>query len=1273
MTFPDSRERITFFKPQENLNGFSSIEGPAWFRVIITCLISLTLVLSCAPSIQAQNDITFDTNVKAVIASEIGYPPFSYINEKKELVGFNLELAREICKLTKVDEHIIVEPWANIRKKLEDKKIDAIVGMYYSRERDKSVDFSQPIVKVHHVVFGRSEDPRIKSEKDLKNKSLIVMRGDIMHDYVLENNLTSSPVLVDTHSEALRLLASGNFDYALLASIPAYYWINKLRLKNIRAASDYLLETDYCLAVNEGNTELLERLDEGLTILKSSGRYREIYNQWLGSHEPNKISPADFLKYLAIVLIPLLIFLAIGYVWIKTLRFQVNQRTEMLKKEIDNRQRAEKRLEHVNRVLLAIRNVNQLITQIRDRDTLMTQICESLTETRGYNHSWIILFRKNGKPFKAFNSGVGPPLDDLFKELQDGHCPNHMQKALDTDKVIYIENPGEQCKDCLLSRQYDDRSVLTVGLNNSGIQYGLLSVSVPKKSSVDQEELNYVLELANDIAYALHDLELVRHQNKLQESLQKANLIVESSPCFLFRWKAEPGWPVEYVSNNITRFGYNPKEMTTEGFRYDSIILPDDLKEIEDEVDYHIAENHKDFLLTYRIYDSQKNIHWVEERTSIERNENAEVTAYQGIVFDITDRKTAEEELRFQSLLLNQIQDFVTATDLDGVITYVNESVCKTIGRGKEQLIGQHVTIYGDNPVRGASQEEIIHETMNFENWRGEVVNFDDDKSEIILDCRSHLVRDEKNVPIAMIGVSTDITEKKKKEEELIRLLSAVEQTSEIIVITDCKGNISYVNPSFEKTTGYSKDEVIGKNPRILKSGYQTSEFYKSLWNTIKAGKTWRGKFTNKRKNGSIYYEEASISPIFSENGDIINFVSAKRDITENVLLEEQMRQAQKMEAVGQLAGGVAHDFNNLLQVITGNIELAMMNVGNDSETKSELEEVAKAGEKARLLIAQLLAFSRRQIMKLEDLDLNSVIAGLINMLSRLIGEHIQLDFFAGHQLGTVFADQGMVEQMIVNLCVNARDAMPDGGQLAIETENVLINGEYCKTHLWARPGRYVLMSVSDTGHGMDNEILSKIFEPFFTTKPKDKGTGLGLSTVYGIVKQHDGMIHAYSEIDKGTIFKVYLPTSERKASSVSSSVIGPVKGGKETVLLAEDDRMVRELGKRILEHAGYTVITAEDGWSAVDVFKKDPDKFDLLFIDVVMPNLGGHEAYEKMLEIRRDLPVLFASGYSENAVHTNFVLHKGLKLIQKPFTRESLLRAIRAVLDKENEDSRNP
>jgi CheY-like chemotaxis protein len=285
-------------------------------------------------------------------------------------------------------------------------------------------------------------------------------------------------------------------------------------------------------------------------------------------------------------------------------------------------------------------------------------------------------------------------------------------------------------------------------------------------------------------------------------------------------------------------------------------------------------------------------------------------------------------------------------------------------------------------------------------------------------------------------------------------------------------------------------------------------------------------------------------------------------------------------------------------------------------------------------------------------------------MLRRVIGEHIRVDFLAARHLALVYADRGMMEQVLMNLCVNARDAMPDGGSLTLETENVLINGDYVEIHPWAKRGRYVLVTLTDTGCGMEKQTIDRLFEPFFTTKELGKGTGLGLSTVYGIVKQHDGMINVYSEVDKGSTFKVYLPVSERRAEQVGTKILGAPAGGSETILLAEDEESVCRLGRQILERAGYTVFTARDGEEAVEVFKQHDGKMNLLLFDVIMPQLDGHKAYERIREMQPDIPVLFTSGYNENAVHTSFVLHEGTALLQKPFASEDLLRAVRGVLD---------
>jgi CheY-like chemotaxis protein len=304
-------------------------------------------------------------------------------------------------------------------------------------------------------------------------------------------------------------------------------------------------------------------------------------------------------------------------------------------------------------------------------------------------------------------------------------------------------------------------------------------------------------------------------------------------------------------------------------------------------------------------------------------------------------------------------------------------------------------------------------------------------------------------------------------------------------------------------------------------------------------------------------------------------------------------------------------------------------------------------------------------VLKKEDLDLNDVVGSMMKMLSRLIGEHIRIDFVAGHRLGNVYADRGQMEQVLMNLCVNARDAMPDGGILTLETENVLVNGEYLRHHPWAKPGRFVLLSVTDTGIGMDAETLSKIFEPFYTTKEAGKGTGLGLATVYGIVQQHEGMIHPYSEPGKGTAFKIYLPLFSRPAATRAPRVKGAPPRGNETILLAEDDPSVRALTRRILERAGYDVHTAENGVEALRVFEEQGGRFHLALLDVVMPEMGGRGVYDRLRKKYPHLRFLFSSGYSTNSIHKNFVLEDGFELISKPFSPDVLLRKIREILDR--------
>lgn len=426
--------------------------------------------------------------------------------------------------------------------------------------------------------------------------------------------------------------------------------------------------------------------------------------------------------------------------------------------------------------------------------------------------------------------------------------------------------------------------------------------------------------------------------------------------------------------------------------------------------------------------------------------------------------------------------------------------------------------------------------------------------------------------------------EELRKAEQMLRMLwRAVEQSADLVVITNAAGVIEYVNPAFERLTGYSREEAIGQSPGILKSGEQPREFYRDLWNTIQGGHVFRGILANRKKTGDLFYVEKIVTPVRNSEGRITHFISNDRDITEQRLLEAQLRQSQKMDAIGRLAGGVAHDFNNLLMVISAYAELALDALPAKDRLREKIQEILTASRKAADLTRQLLAFGRKQMQVLQVLDLNQVVKEISHMLPRLIGEDIQLKLATENGLARIKGDPGQIEQILMNLAANARDAMPQGGTLTIETSNVQLDAAYLQKHAMVPPGDYVLLMVHDSGQGIAPEHMPHIFEPFYTTKDEGKGTGLGLATVYGIVKQNAGFIWVYSELGWGTTFKIYLPALRAKQGTEQR--LGPIEAyapGTETILLVEDEAAVRESAREFLSSIGYNVLEARNGEDAL-------------------------------------------------------------------------------------------
>jgi two-component system, cell cycle sensor histidine kinase and response regulator CckA len=516
--------------------------------------------------------------------------------------------------------------------------------------------------------------------------------------------------------------------------------------------------------------------------------------------------------------------------------------------------------------------------------------------------------------------------------------------------------------------------------------------------------------------------------------------------------------------------------------------------------------------------------------------------------------------------------------------------------------------------------------------------------------------------------IQSNERERQLAEQSLRKLSCAVEQSADTITITNSDGVIEYVNPAFEKLTGYSLQECVGQRPSMLTSGQQPPAIYRELWETISVGNVYHSILVNRKKSGELYYVDENISPIRDTGGNITHFVANGRDLTKRLDLEAQLLQAQKMDAVGRLAGGVAHDFNNLLTIITSYSELALDSVVPGSGTQNQLQEILSAARRAAELTRQLLAFSRNQPQALRVAELNPVVSGIVKTLHRLIGEDIELKFVAGEGLGRIRLDPMQIEQILMNLAANARDAMPQGGRCRVETTNVCLDETYAAAKKAVIPsGRYAVLSVTDTGTGIPAEHLPHIFDPFYTTKPLGKGTGLGLATVYGIVKQNHGFVWAYSEDGMGTIFKVYFPCVQERAVTVTESSkpeAHAVHRGSETVLLVEDEAALRHAAAEFLSLRGYTVIEAEDGQQALSIATSYAPPIHLAVTDVVMPHLSGGQLAKELAVVRPETGVLFVSGYAGQTVLDHKVVDVETNFLQKPFTLRQLESKVRAVLD---------
>ncbi len=938
---------------------------------------------------------------------------------------------------------------------------------------------------------------------------------------------------------------------------------------------------------------------------------------------------------------------------------------------------AEYRLKHLTRLNSVLSQINQAIIRTRNRITLYQQICEVIVKYGNFRFAWIGIIDENYQQVKpvAYSGSEAHYLKDIVISTKDdkfGKGPTG--RAIREGRCVayndILNNPDyapwrEQAK----KRGFRSSASIPIRLKDKII--GAINLYATEPDFFNRDELKLLEEIGNDVSFAISALEDAQKRAEVEKELRETNIILQSvlnSPdVIIFSLDKE---------YRYTSFNENHRQTMKKIWGVDIHIGMNMLEAIGSSQDRQKAKQNFDKALSGESFTYEEEYGdpalyrtCYEDSYSPIVDPRGEIIGLTVFVRDITKRKAAEKKFQQHAKMIDQIlatslEGFILA-DTEGKILDVNASYCEMVGYRREELL--EMSIFDMEQSMSADQiRQRIREMVSAGGAKFQTCHRHKNGGMVELEVSITIItRDDTPLVAAFVR---DVTEQKK----MLEALQASEKSyrelfdnaTDAIYIQDREGRFLDVNQGAVKMYGYPREFFIGKTPEPLSApGKNDLKKVGEMVQKAFEGEPQRFEFWGLRSNGEAFPKEVRLNKGTYMGRDVV--IAFAQDITERKRLEEQLLQAQKMEAIGKLAGGVAHDFNNLLTVINGYSDLLLQQISPDDPTYISIQQIQKAGIRATELTAQLLAFSRRQMIQPSILNLNHVVKDTEKMLRRLIGENIILETFLEENLGNIRADMGQMEQIILNLAVNARDAMPRGGKLIIETANVILDDEYTRQHIDVQPGQYVLLAITDTGLGMDTEILPHIFEPFFTTKKVGEGTGLGLSTVYGIVKQNKGNIWVYSEPGEGSTFKIYLPRVDEEISFQNHHQRIPSRlRGTETILIVEDDENVRKLSKEVLLTQGYRVLEAHNGEQAIEIYKQQGETIDLILTDVIMPGMSGKELVDLLLSINAELKVIFFSGYTDNTIVHQGILDEDTHFIQKPFSPLALLEKIRTVLD---------
>jgi len=1204
-----------------------------------------------------------------VVGGDRNFPPYEFLDENGHPTGYNVDLTRAIAREMGLNIEIRLGRWTERIQALESGKIDVMQGMFYSPARALKFDFSQPHTVSHYVaVVRKGEGPAPESVEDLSGKRIVVERGDILHDFAVENGLEEQLIAVADQEEALRELSKGKHDCALVSLITAHYLIDKHGWSNLVHGKKPILASEYCYASSKGQKALLAQFSEGLKALENSGEYRPIYDKWLGVYKEKSTSLMDALRYSAIVIIPLLLIVLLAAAWSWSLRRQVAEKTKALQESLD-------RFKYVFEA---------------------SNVGKSMTLPTGEVNA-----------NKAFADFLGYTQDELKgKRWQDLTPPEDIEK---TENLLGPLLTGEKS-----AERFEKRYVHKNG------KFLWADVSVALRRDAEGKPLYFMTTVA-DINAKKQAEEALRKSEEFQRAM------IACSPVALYTIDLD-GNVLNWNTSAERIFGWRAEEVIGKPLP----IVPADKRHEFDALRERVKSGDSFFGKELMRLKKDGSLIPISLSVAPVKNDKGEIVGILASAEDITERKRALLRIEHLNQVLRAIRDInqltvreremqnlikegcrllvanrgyysamIVLTDnvdrpfawaMEGMAAASNElagilengslpSCCKHARTHQEMLIVEdRQAVCGGCPMAEVCADSqslcapLIHEKETF----GYLVAAAQKQLAVDEEERSLFSEMAGDLAYAISFIKIEEARRRgeaalQESESRFRLFAELAPVG--IVILDEQGRILDANSKFTELLGYTTEDVPSVE-QWWALAYPDEEIRSRVqqeWQTaVEEAKRTKAEIRPMEhpvtcKDGSVRHIKFRMASGETLTLIVFTDITERKKIeAEHEKLQSQLLQAQKMESVGRLAGGVAHDYNNMLSVIIGYAELAIDKLAPDDPLHADLQEIHRAAKRSRDITRQLLAFARQQTIDPKVLDLNEAVESMLKMLRRLIGENIDLSWEPGSGLWPVKIDPTQLDQILANLCVNARDAIADVGKITIKTNNVRFDEDYCAGHAGLAPGEYVLLAVSDDGRGMDKETLDKIFEPFFTTKDVGEGTGLGLAMIYGIVKQNEGLINVYSEPGEGTTFRIYLPRHAEVTKRIEKYEAEEIPvGAGETVLIVEDEVSILELTKMILERFGYVVLEASSPNEAIALAKEHPGEVHLLITDVVMPEMNGRDLAEKLRTDYPKLKVLFMSGYPANVIAHHGLLEVGVNFIQKPFSSRDLAVKVRETLGK--------